>query len=90
MGQRYPLFNRDRIVYEYHNEYLRIGADDDDTVQIKNHTEIWMELIRLSDGTNDLESICSVFYGTAISSLFSLSHSATSMTSIQNGTIQNK
>ncbi len=62
MGQRYPLFNRDRIVYEYHNEYLRIGADDDDTVQIKNHTEIWMELIRLSDGTNDLESICSVFY----------------------------
>lgn len=60
MIKGYPLFNRDRIYYEYEGGYLRIGADDDDTVQIHSNTEIWKELIKCANGTNSIEDICSV------------------------------
>lgn len=60
MIKGYPLFNRDRIYYEYEGGYLRIGADDDDTVQIHSNTEIWKELIKCANGTNSIEDSCSV------------------------------
>lgn len=54
----YTLFNKDRIVYEYENNSLRIGADDDDIVQIRENQDVWKYLIELLDGATEVEAIC--------------------------------
>ena len=55
--KKYPLFNRDRIVYKLREDCLRIGADDDDTVEIRDNISFWLEFIELLDGTNTVEAI---------------------------------
>lgn len=56
--KRYPLFNHDRIVYDYEEDILRIGADDDDIVQIRSNREVWKYFIQLLDGITEEELVC--------------------------------
>ena len=55
--KKYPLFNRDRIVYKLREDCLRIGAEDDDTIEIKSDISFWLEFIELLDGTKTVEAI---------------------------------
>lgn len=56
----YPLFNKDRMIYEL-DGCLRIGSDDDDVIQISKFIDVWKYLISLCNGHNSIEEICSTF-----------------------------
>lgn len=52
----YPLWNKDRIVYKL-GEILRIGADDDDVMEIGSNPEIWISIIDKLDGKHSAKEI---------------------------------
>lgn len=38
MNNFFPKWNQDRIVYSWQNDKLRIGADDNDVLEIKGNS----------------------------------------------------
>ena len=45
------------LVYKLREDCLRIGAEDDDTIEIKSDISFWLEFIELLDGTKTVEAI---------------------------------
>lgn len=59
MNKKYPMWNKDRVVYLWEDDCLRIGSDDDDVTEIRGNSKIWKEIIEMLNGQNDLLWICS-------------------------------
>lgn len=53
----YPLWNQDRVVYEWENDVLRIGSDDDDVQEISGNTQVWKEIIKMFDGKSTVDEV---------------------------------
>lgn len=45
MDNYFPKWNQDRIVYQWKNDRLRIGADDVDVLEITGYSDFWSDLI---------------------------------------------
>lgn len=52
----YLLWNKDRIVYELEG-ILRIGADDDDVMEIGSNPDIWLSIINKLDGKTSVNDL---------------------------------
>lgn len=52
----YPLWNKDRIVYKW-RDILRIGADDDNVMEIKSNPDTWINIINKLNGQHSIEEI---------------------------------
>lgn len=55
----YPLWNKDRLIYKFGDNKLRIGTDDNDIKEITDNVDIWIDIIKLFNGKNSLEDIIS-------------------------------
>ncbi|KHD46119.1 ThiF family adenylyltransferase [Streptococcus hongkongensis] len=55
----YPIWNRDRIYYDWEEDNLRIGSDDVDVTEIKGNRLFWQDLISLCDGSRNVKQIFS-------------------------------
>lgn len=53
----YPVWNKDRVVYEWENDTLRIGSDDDDVHEISGNTAVWKDIIKMFDGMSTIDEI---------------------------------
>lgn len=55
---RYPVWNKDKIVYKINKkDILWIGSADDDVKEIHGNADIWNEIISLIDGEKTIEEI---------------------------------
>ncbi|HEL0560571.1 TPA: ThiF family adenylyltransferase [Streptococcus equi subsp. zooepidemicus] len=57
MNNFFPKWNQDRIVYSWQNDKLRIGADDNDVLEIKGNSIFWSDFISCCDGDNSIKDI---------------------------------
>lgn len=57
MDNYFPKWNQDRIVYQWKNDRLRIGADDVDVLEITGYSDFWSDLISCCNGINSFEEI---------------------------------
>ncbi|WP_231199368.1 hypothetical protein [Streptococcus equi] len=57
MNNFFPKWNQDRIVYSWQNDKLRIGADDNDVLEIKGNSIFWSDFISCCDGNNSIKDI---------------------------------
>lgn len=53
----YPKWNRNRIVYKWENDILRIGSEDDDVQELIGFSDKWIEIISILDGKKELKEV---------------------------------
>ena len=59
---KYPKWNKDRVVYEFKVDILRVGSDDDDVYDIKGNVKVWKDIIDQFTGKNSIEDIQNYVY----------------------------
>lgn len=56
----YPMIHRDKLIYRYGTDGIRIGTDDTDVVQLNTTSEDIFSILKLMDGNHSVDDLLSM------------------------------
>lgn len=56
----YPMVHRDKLIYRYGTDAIRIGTDDTDVVQLNTGSEDIFSILKLMDGNHSVDDLLSM------------------------------
>ena len=58
--QYYPMIHKDKLIYKYTDDIIRIGTDDNDVIEIKdvNHKIYPVLKSMTGDNSRDCQEVC--------------------------------
>lgn len=55
--QYYPMIHKDKLIYKYTDDIIRIGTDDNDVIEIKDVNHKIYPVLKSMTGDNNIKKI---------------------------------